>query len=191
MKFNLRSVLILLLILALSVGFGFAYDGIATAAERNRYPINERYADEIRAQAEQFGIPEAILWATVCTESGFAGDLVGADGGIGLMQLTPELFAMIQTELLDESPEPAGRLYDPQKNLQCGTAYLSHLYQRYGVWETVFAAYHIGTDAVDGWLRDPECVSEVGTLKKIPDADTARFVQKLTEAHTLYTKLYF
>ena len=45
MKFNARSALILLLILALSVGFGFAYDGIATALERNKYPLNERYAD--------------------------------------------------------------------------------------------------------------------------------------------------
>ncbi|MBQ9796166.1 MAG: lytic transglycosylase domain-containing protein [Clostridia bacterium] len=191
MKFNARSALILLLILALSVGFGFAYDGIATALERNKYPLNERYADDIRAAAEAYGIPEAIVWATVCTESGFSGDLVGEDGGIGLMQLTPDTFSMIQTKLLGESAEEAGRLYEPQKNLQCGAAYLSYLYQRYGVWETVFAAYHAGTDAVDAWLQDPECVSEMGTLVKIPDAATARYVKALAEAHSLYTTLYF
>jgi len=114
-KFNARSALILLLILALSVGFGFAYDGIATALERNKYPLNERYADDIREAAEAYGIPEAIVWATVCTESGFSGDLVGEDGGIGLMQLTPDTFSMIQTKLLGESAEEAGRLYEPKK----------------------------------------------------------------------------
>ncbi len=191
MKFNARSLAIIAGILVLSIGFGFAFDGIATAIEKNRYPLSPRYAEDVRKVAEEYGIPEVIIWATVCTESGFASNLEGKDGGIGLMQLTPREFAMIQTEILKEAPEDAGRLYDPEKNLACGAAYLSYLYQRYGVWETVFAAFDAGTEAVDAWLANPEYVSELGTLTSIPDPSTARFVKEVAKAREIYIKLYF
>ena len=191
MKFNARSLAIIAGILVLSIGFGFAFDGIATAIEKNRYPLSPRYAEDVRKVAEEYGIPEVIIWATVCTESGFASNLEGKDGGIGLMQLTPREFAMIQTEILKEAPEDAGRLYDPEKNLACGAAYLSYLYQRYGVWETVFAAFDAGTEAVDAWLANPEYVSELGTLTSIPDPSTARFVKDVMKARELYIRLYF
>ena len=191
MKLNARSFAIIAAILVLSIGFGFAFDGIATAIEKSQYPLYERYIDDIRKVSTEYGIPEVILWATVCTESGFASNLEGKDGGIGLMQLTPREFAMIQTEILKEAPEDAGRLYDPEKNLACGAAYLSYLYQRYGVWETVFAAFDAGTEAVDAWLANPEYVSELGTLTSIPDPSTARFVKEVTKAREIYIKLYF
>ncbi len=191
MKLNARSLAIIAAILALSIGFGFAFDGIATAIEKNQYPLSPRYANDIREVAAKYGIPEVILWATVRTESGFASNLEGKDGGIGLMQLTPAEFAMIQTEILGEAPEDAGRLYDPQKNLTCGAAYLSYLYERYGVWETVFAAFDAGTEAVDAWLSNPEYASEFGTLASIPNAKTARYVRDVEKARELYIKLYF
>ena len=191
MKLNARSFAIIAAILVLSIGFGFAFDGIATAVEKKQYPLSPRYADDIRRVATEYGIPEVILWATVCTESGFASNLEGKDGGIGLMQLTPDEFAMIQADILKEVPEDAGRLYDPQKNLACGAAYLSYLYERYGVWETVFAAFDAGTDAVDAWLANPEYVNDIGLLTTIPDAKTARFVRNVVKARELYIKLYF
>lgn len=191
MKFNARSFAIIAAILVLSIGFGFAFDSIATVIEKNQYPLSERYADEIRAAASKYGIPEVVLWATVRTESGFAGDLKGENGGIGLMQLTPDEFAMIQTDILGVPPEDKGFLYDPQKNLQCGAAYLSYLYQRYGVWETVFAAFDAGIATVDAWLATPEYVTEFGTLKNIPEPGTARFVRDVIKARELYIKLYF
>ncbi len=191
MKLNARSFAIIAAILVLSIGFGFAFDGIATAIEKKQYPISERYTDDILDVAAKYGIPETILWATVCTKSGFASNLEGKDGGIGLMQLTPDEFAMIQTDILKETPEDAGRLYDPEKNLECGAAYLSYLYQRYGVWETVFAAFDAGIESVDSWLANPEYVSELGTLITIPNPTTARFVKDVTKARDLYIKLYF
>ena len=107
------------------------------------------------------------------------------------MQLTPDEFAMIQTDILGIPQEDAGRLYDPVKNLQCGAAYLSYLYERYGVWETVFAAFDAGTSAVDAWLANPEYVSNLGTLKNIPNTETARFVRDVEKAREIYIKLYF
>jgi soluble lytic murein transglycosylase-like protein len=191
MKFNARSFAIIAAILVLSIGFGFAFDGIATAIEKKQYPLSPRYADDIRKVSTEYGIPEVILWAIVRTESNFVSNLEGKDGGIGLMQLTPDEFAMIQADILKVTPEDKGLLYDPAKNLACGAAYLSHLYERYGVWETVFAAFDAGCDAVDAWLANPEYVNELGMLENIPNSATARFVRDVTEARELYTKLYF
>jgi soluble lytic murein transglycosylase len=191
MKFNARSFAIIAAILVLSIGFGFAFDGIATAIEKKQYPLSPRYANDIQKVSEEYGIPEVILWAIVRTESGFSSNLEGEDGGIGLMQLTPDAFAMIQTDILKEAPQDAGLLYDPVKNLTCGAAYLSFLYQRYGVWDTVFAAFDAGTDTVDAWLANPDYVSSLGTLQNIPNAKTARFVRDVNEAREFYIKLYF
>ena len=191
MKFNARSFAVIAAILVLSIGFGFAFDGVATTIEKKQYPLSERYANDIQRVAAEYGVPEVILWATVRTESRFSSNLEGEDGGIGLMQLTPDEFAMIQTDILGEATAQTGLLYDPQKNLSCGAAYLSYLYQRYGVWETVFAAYDAGADTVDEWLANSEYASELGTLKNIPNAKTARFVRDVTKARELYIKLYF
>jgi len=191
MKFNARSLAIIAAILVLSIGFGFAFDGIATAIEKNQYPLSPRYANDIREVATEYGIPEVILWAIVRTESNFSSNYEGEDGGIGLMQLTPDEFTMIQSDILHITPEDKGLLYDPQKNLQCGAAYLSYLYERYGVWETVFAAFDAGIASVDAWLATPEYVTELGTLKNIPNTKTARFVRDVEKARELYINLYF
>ena len=90
MKFNARSFAIIAAILVLSIGFGFAFDGIATAIEKNQYPLSPRYAKDIREVAAEYGIPEVMIWAIVRTESNFSSNFEGEDGGIGLMQLTPD-----------------------------------------------------------------------------------------------------
>ena len=85
----------------------------------------------------------------------------------------------------------AGMLYDPATNLRAGAALLSELYRRYGVWETVYAAYFAGEAQVDLWLADPELVNEQGRLQSIPDKATAKYVKQTVKATELYEKLYY
>lgn len=190
MKLNIRRVGLFLLLILLSVGFGFGFDAIATAVEKNQYPIKEEYRASIEAYAKEFEIPEAVLWATVCTESRFVSNARAEDGSIGLMQLTPEEFSMIQTEILRTSSLDPGMLYDPDTNLRSGAAYLAHLYQKYGVWSTVFAAYAVGEETVDAWMDTPEYVGEYGTLITIPDPDVSARVSKTEKALSFYRSLY-
>ncbi len=191
MKLTFRRLVILLLLLGLSVGFGFAFDAVATAIERSRYPLEEGYATLIRTNSDAHGVPEPILWAMVHTESGFASNAVGEDGAIGLLQLTPEDFDRILSELLGEPTADPGLLYDPATNLRCGSAYLSYLYRRYGVWETVYAAWQAGPATVDAWLRDPAYTGDLGRLSRIPDPAAEDFVSAVTRATEMYTELYF
>lgn len=190
MKLNSRRLIALLLLVLLSVGFGFAFDAVATAIEKHQYPMPQELAEYVSSAAEEFGLPETVLWAFVRTESRFASDLVSPDGAIGLLQLTPETFSMICTEILGEEEKSSELLYAPATNLHYGAALISSLYERYGVWETAYAAYFAGRETVDAWLRDPELVTPQGRLN-IPDPDTAAYVEDLLRAVERYGELYF
>ena len=190
MKLTVQRLLILLGLLALSIGFGLGYDALANAVEKSSHPRPEALAPAISANAKEFGVPEPILWATVKEQSDFASNATDAEGRIGLMQLTPAQYTTICNELLGEAPLDSGMLYDPATNLRCGTAYLSWLYQRYGVWSTVFAAYTAGYEQVDAWLRDPAHIDELGRLTNLP-ASVANAVQRMEKAVDLYSKLYY
>lgn len=191
MKITLHRVVAFFLLIALSIGFGFAWDAAATAIERHRYPIRQELSQKISQCAEQYGIPEPVLWATVRNNSRFASNAVSEYGAVGLMQLTPKRFEWICLNLLDGEAMDAGMLFDPDTNLSAGCTYVSYLYDRYGVWDHVFAAYHNGTEVVDAYLSDPQNLSEQGVLQKYPDRATADYVDDMRTAVTFYSQLYY
>ncbi len=191
MKWNVRRITALLLLVALSVGFGFAFDAVATAIERNRYPRPEWLQTAVQNRAERYAVPEIMIWAVMRNGSGFESDAVSEDGRIGLMQLTPAHFTFIAQEIMEIDAPDAGLLYDPATNLEYGVAYLSYLYRQYGVWDLVFAAYCAGTQTVDAWLVSPEYTDEHGILIEIPDRTVAQFVKKTNKAVELYRALYY
>lgn len=190
MKFNLRHVIAFVLLIALSVGFGFGFDAICTAIEKSNHPRPEALSASVQKNAEEFGIPEAVILATVKCSSDFTSNAVSEDGKIGLMQLPPERFTFICTALLSETPD-VRTLYEPETNLRAGCAWISYLYGRYGVWEHVYAAYFAGTEQVDAWLQNSDYISEQGVLQTIPDESIAAFAQDMADAVECYTKLYY
>lgn len=191
MKLNSRRLLAVFLLALISVGFGFAFDATATAVEKHRYPMEPAYAEMISEYALSYGIPEPILWSAVRTRSNFVSNARSESGKTGLMQLSEEEFSFICTEILREEEQDPGLLYDPATNLRCGAAYLSYLYQRYGVWDTVYLAFYAGTDAVNAWLSDSRYVNSVGRLSGVPDSGAAAFAEQMEKAVSYYTKLYF
>lgn len=191
MKLNLQKLLLLGGLILLSIVFGVGFDAAATAVEKRQYPMDARYADLIAEQAEEFGVPPAVIWATVRTESDFVSNLASADGAVGLMQITPELLETVCTQVLREPVPDEGMLYDPSTNLRIGTAWLSALYEKYGMWESVYAAWTAGTGSADFWLADPSCLNEQGRLTYIPDRDAADFVKEVRRASEIYVRLYF
>ena len=190
MKLTVWRLLALLLLVALSVGFGLGFDAIATAVDRYQYPCPAEYADELREAAERYALPEAVVWGFIRNASGFESNAVQGSA-IGLMQLTPEEFTYIRTELLNQASAESGLLYDPATNLDAGCAYLSYLYQRYGTWELTLAAFCAGTDSVDTWLTNPDLVDGRGVLVEIPDAAVRDYVESVMHTIECYRRLYF
>ena len=189
MKLNIRRVGIFLAIILFSILFGLVFDKIADRIDRNHYPKSELYADFVAADAAEFGVPEAVIWAIAKQESNFVSSKVGSSGEIGLMQLTPEQYDDICNRLLHVEGDP-GLLYDPASNLRAGTALLSDLYSRYGNWETVFVAWFAGTEQTDKWLSDEAVANGYGGLKKIPDRNAKQFVNVVSKSVRKYTELY-
>lgn len=76
-------------------------------------------------------------------------------------------------------------LYDPETNIKYGTYFLSILYEEFGSWDTVYAAYNAGRSRVNSWLSDDE-VTKDGKLVNIPYPETARYVKRVSGNVTEY-----
>lgn len=153
--------------------------------DRRLYPI--RYSVYVGYYSGLYGVPEEIVYAVILTESRFQRDAVSRAGACGLMQLMPATYEAVAYEL-DRIPDEI-MIFDPGTNICCGVYLLSKLYEKYGCWETAFAAYNAGEAAVDSWLSDGR-YSDAGRLTRIPYSETAGYVKKVRCAAESYKKIY-
>ena len=181
-----RAAVIVFLALA-AIGLGFFADFLITCFEKQAYP--REYAEYVETYAEQYGVPETMIFAVIRTESGFDSGAVSHAGAVGLMQIMPDTFAWLTNEMLFDHLD-AGMLYDPETNIKYGTYYLSRLYDRYGDWELALAAYNGGQGNVDEWLEDSAYADGEGGLKEIPFRETRQYVKKALKARDVYERLY-
>lgn len=109
-------------------------------AATDRYLLSLPYGREIRRAARSHQVDGLLVASIVEAESSFRPDAVSPKGALGLMQLMPFHFG--------ELDEP----FDPQLNLDRGTAFLATLERRYeGDLELAVAAYHAGPGAIARW----------------------------------------
>ncbi len=182
-----RRALVIAILAAIAIGLGFLGDFIITCIEKNAYP--REYAEYVEVYAEQYGVPENLVFAVIRTESSFDSGAISSVGAVGLMQMLPETFEWLTDEILFDHLE-SGMLYDPETNIKYGTYLLSRYYDRYGDWELTLAAYNGGPGNVDKWLEDPEYADGEGGLKKIPFKETRNYVKKVADARETYERLY-
>lgn len=183
-----RSVVIVVILL-FSIGMGFLLDMLISWGERIAYPKPETYAKYVKTYAERFDVPEHVIYAVIEVESDFDADAVSDAGAVGLMQLMPDTFKWLTQSILFEYCD-VGLRYDPETNIRHGTCYLSWLYERYGRWDLVFAAYNAGQGNVDEWLDNEEYADGEGGLAEIPFTETRNYVGKVTSAMEKYDRLY-
>ena len=181
-----RAAVIVFLAVA-AIGLGFFADFLITCFEKQAYP--REYAEYVEVYAEQYGVPETMIFAVIRTESGFDSGAVSHAGAVGLMQIMPDTFAWLTNEMLFDHLDE-GMLYDPETNIKYGTYYLSRLYDRYGDWELALAAYNGGQGNVDEWLEDSAYADGEGGLKEIPFRETRQYVKKALKARDVYERLY-
>jgi len=84
------------------------------------------------------GLPPALVKAVIATESNFNATAVSAKGALGLMQLMPET-----ADMLGVDP------FRVDENVDGGTRYLRHLWDRFGDLTDALAAYNAGPESVD------------------------------------------
>jgi len=126
----------------------------------------ERWAEHVRAAADKYKLPEALLLAVMAVESNFDHEAVSEKGAMGLMQLMP--FTAKDMFVSDA--------WEPAQNIEGGARYLRILANQYGgdIVKTL-AAYNAG----------PEAVRRAGgAVPNIPE--TREYVRKVYALYQAY-----
>ncbi len=92
-----------------------------------------QYADIVRRASERYGISEKLIYAIIKTESSFNPYAVSWANAYGLMQVVPktagrDVFKLVKKRRGQPTPK---YLFDPEKNIDTGTAYFYILKNRY------------------------------------------------------------
>jgi len=134
------------------------------------------YSEYVEAEAEQYGIDEALLYSIINAESGFDSSAVSGAGAKGLMQITDDTADWCAKELGFSQYD----IFDPKTNIEIGTFYFNFLLQKYGGDETLsIAAYNAGYGKVDEWLKKESLSGDGQTLSEIPYHETDRHIKKI------------
>lgn len=180
--------IVVVVLVLLGIGTKLAYDYCSEQFLLATHPM--KYTEYVSEYAEEFDVPEMLVFAVIKTESGFRTDARSNLGARGLMQIMEDTFDWIKFRLDDESAV-YDDMYSARENIRYGTYLLGYLLRYFdGQTEVAVAAYHAGVGEVSGWLGDSEYSDDGVTLKKIPISDTAHYVDKINNALAVYEKLY-
>lgn len=185
-KAVMRSIVIISILL-LSVLCGFLFQVICDSVDRATHPLE--YSDFVEVYSYEYGVPEYIIYSVIKAESDFESGAVSEAGAIGLMQMMPDTFVWLTTELSENLD--SAMLYDPETNIKYGTYYLKKLYLQFGTWDEVFAAYNAGPTNVEKWLADDKYSSDGRTLDTIPYKETRDYVKRVNKASEIYKNIIF
>ncbi len=190
MNINKKRLLVICIIICAALILGIIINMLWDAFERATHP--DRYKEIIAKYAEEYDVPQSVIYAVIKVESNFKASAVSSVGAMGLMQMMPSTFSWLTgEEHLDEGLATL-RLFDPEVSIKYGAYYLRYLYNKFdGNWETVYAAYNGGEGNVAKWLSDPELSDGKGNLVDIPFAETKNYVEKVKKEKNTYQKLYY
>ena len=130
----------------------------------NQYWIH-RYDTLIARQASVYRLDPDLVWSVIYEETYFRPWMIGSDGEIGLMQVTPKVGREWAAETgmreleRQMQQDPAAALRDPERNIQIGCWYLEKLYEQYrdqpGAEARMIAGYNAGPSRAAQW-NQPE-----------------------------------
>ncbi len=188
MKKKKKKFLTALIVILFALVFGIVYWQMYNAYLRSIYP--QKFSGFVSDSAAEFGVPEPVLYAVIRTESNFDTSAVSYAGAVGLMQLMPSTFKWLTDDILGEHLDSA-LLNDPGVNIRYGAYLMSRLYDQYGNWNTVFAAYNAGPGNVNKWLADERYSDDAGNLTDVPFYETRRYLEIVDRSVKMYEKLYY
>ena len=149
------------------------------------YP--QRFVAYVEESAQEFGLDPLLVYAFICTESGFKPTVESWAGARGLMQITRPTYSWINSKLAPGSEENFDLMYDAQTNIRYGCYYIATCMERYRQdVATTAAAYHSGWGTVDKLLLQ----QGTSTLTEFPYTQMRNYVYKINKAYTSYQEIY-
>ena len=185
MKFRsaVRRSTVIITILIAAVFLGYGYQLLCEYLDRKGCP--REYIESVSRYAEEYGVPEYMVYAVISVESGAVSD----DGRIGLMQINPENLEWLSASMRE--PLEAKMLHDPDVNIRCGCYYLAYLYSLYGRWTPVLAAYETNVDDVTFWSLETGLTDKSGNLIRTPYEELNGKIAAIVEKADVYRELYY
>jgi soluble lytic murein transglycosylase len=180
-----RLAVVALIILTVAVGVYFS----------NQYWVH-RYDGLIARQAAVYRLDSDLVWSMIYEETYFRPWMVGKDGEIGLMQITPAVGRewAAETGLPDlqkqmaQNPEPL--LRDPERNIQVGSWYLEKIREQYrdtpDADARMIAGYNAGPSRAAEWNKVAEGQKPLTRdefVTKIDIASTRAYVSSILDRY--------
>ena len=183
----IKNALLGLLIVGFLIFAGVMMNRSTKLLEHWAYPTD--YSELAEQKSEEYGVPLSVIYAVIKTESGFDPNAESWVGARGLMQITKDAFEWIDY-YRGETGASWDDMYVPEVNIDYGVWLLSYHYDLFGEWETVYAAYNAGPNAVKKWLSDLEYSLDGKTLEKIPYEETLNYREKVSKYREDYQRIY-
>jgi soluble lytic murein transglycosylase len=134
----------------------------------NGFHATDKYDKLISNASKEFNVDSRLLKAMIKAESDFDPRAISRKGAMGLMQIMPENFKMLNIE----NP------FDPWQNIRAGAQYFKKLYKRFnGKLALSLAAYNAGPTAVDRYKNIP------------PYQETEEYVRRVLRYYRTFKQL--
>ncbi|MCI5839734.1 MAG: lytic transglycosylase domain-containing protein [Peptoniphilaceae bacterium] len=180
---NLMKIVLALLI-AVLMAFGISFFAVYYQTSRD----NIDYQQEIEKYAKEYDMDPLFIASVVKVESGYNNEAESHMGAYGLMQLLDETAEHISQ--LESIKYEKDKLNNPDYNLKLGVAYLNYLYNYFGNWDLVLAAYNGGIGNVDSWINNGTLSQVNPDITKIPITETRKYVSKVNSTYNIYKIFY-
>ena len=150
-----------------------------------------RYDEFINTAARRYNIDRALIKAVIWQESRFDQYARGKAGEIGLMQVC-EPAALEWAEAEKFSSFDHEEITDPQKNILCGSYYLSKLLKRYTQTDNplpyALADYNAGRTHVLRWNKGPAKTNSAAFLAQMDYPGTRQYALSIMKQYDHYKK---
>lgn len=150
--------------------------------------LPQPYRRIVLEQTAKHDLDPALFYGHMQVESRYKPHVVSSADAIGLMQLIPET-ASVVAEQLGLHVERSD-LMRPHVNIRLGAAYLGGLVARYErQYPLAIAAYNVGTQKVDEWLRRGKSFELDLWVESIPVEQTRNYVRRVITGWSRYHAL--
>ncbi|MGD8312089.1 MAG: transglycosylase SLT domain-containing protein [Gammaproteobacteria bacterium] len=155
------------------------YDDLAL-----RFPLS--FSEAVQRQARNHRLDPGHVYAVIRQESAFNKDARSHAGAMGLMQLMPGTGR--DTARKYDIPLAGTRnLFEPDKNISIGSAYLKQVMEQYNNSIVLAsAAYNAGPHRVRRWLPETESRDAASWIALIPFTETRKYVQRVLAYAAIY-----
>jgi len=148
-----------------------------------RFPVEHK--SHVMQQAQNTDIDPAWIFAMMRQESAFMSDAQSPVGALGLMQLMPGTAKSVARKLKQSRPSKTS-LFDPEKNIELGTAYLQQVFKQLDENPVLaIAAYNAGPHRVKRWLPDKDMPADIW-IEMVPFKETRQYLKNVLAYTVIY-----